>query len=165
MKKIILPVLFSVFLLTACSSSEAQHSGLISAETELFYSFGDVDIAGGLVSHNFGFVNDGEEPLQISNLSTSCMCTEAEVVLSDGEKSPVFGMHDKTEWNHFVEPGEKFEVLVTYDPMAHGPDAVGEINRSVTMFTSSEENGRVAVFDETSDLTFTQMNIHGLVYK
>ena len=138
-------------------------SGLVETESELFYDFGDVNIEGGFVDTTFSFVNDSDEDLTVVSLATSCGCTRAEVVLNDGSKSPVFGMHTKTEWNEVVPAGESFEVLVTYDPMAHGPDAVGPISRSVIMTTSSEENGRIAVIDPESGYAFTQMNIKGRV--
>ena len=65
--------------------------------------------------------------------------------------------------NAKFEPGELFHVFVTYDPLAHGPNAVGDVNRSIILSTTSEENGRTAVKFDDSDLTFTQMNIKGNV--
>lgn len=156
----------SLFVLSACSNSdlvEIGTSGVVASESELFYDFGDINIQGGLIDHTFLFTNDSEEDLVIMNLATSCGCTSAEVVLSDGTSSPSFGMHDSTQWNQTVVAGDSFEVLVTYDPMAHGPDATGEMNRSIIMTTSSQENGRTAVLDPSTGYAFTQMNIKGLV--
>lgn len=165
MKKLF--VLLTLFALSACSTAKvpdvASLSGMLVADSELFYDFGDLNIEGGLVDHSFSFTNDGEEDLVLMNLSTSCMCTEAEVVLPDGTKSPVFGMRSSTEWSYAVPAGESFEVLVIYDPMAHGPNATGEINRSVMMVTSSKENGRTAVIDPSTGYAFSQMNIKGMV--
>lgn len=166
MKKLLTLLTLSVFLLSACSSASQETlslSGKVSANSELFHDFGDVDIEGGLIDHRFSFTNVGEDDLMIMNLATSCMCTEAVVALSDGSESPVFGMHDPTQWNQIVPAGEDFEVIVTYDPMAHGPNATGEINRSVIMTTSSVENGRTAVIDPATGYAFTQINIKGMV--
>lgn len=166
MKKLLSVLALSVLAFSACSSSglvELGTSGMLVAESELFYDFGDINIEGGLIDHSFTFTNDSEEDLVIMNLSTSCGCTAAEVILSDGSTSPTFGMRDATQWNQVVPAGDSFEVLVTYDPMAHGPDATGEMNRSVIMTTSSHENGRMAVLDPSTGYAFTQINIRGMV--
>lgn len=164
MKKLISLLSLFVFTLSACSNAESSElSGLLVADSELFHDFGDINIEGGLINHRFEFSNQGEEDLMIMNLSTSCACTAAEVILSDGTQSPLFGMRDMTQWGETVAPGESFEVLVTYDPMAHGPNATGEMNRSVIMTTSSQENGRTAVMDPNLGDSFTQINIKGMV--
>jgi hypothetical protein len=148
---------------TDSSEDLAMESGFLAAEADLFYDFGPVNIEGGLVDHTFSLANEGEEDLMIYSLVTSCMCTEAEVILSDGTTSPAFGMHGSEAWSASVAPGDVFEVRVIYDPMAHGPNAVGAINRSVIMTTSSQENGRLAVIDPETGYAFTQINIKGEV--
>lgn len=166
MKKLLILLALFSFVLSACSTAnvvEVGTSGVIVAETELFHDFGDINIEGGLIDHSFSFVNDSDEDLMIMNLSTSCGCTAARVILADGMSSPTFGMHDSRQWNQWLGAGESFEVLVTYDPMAHGPDATGEMNRSIIMTTSSHENGRGAVLDPSTGYSFTQINIKGMV--
>jgi len=166
MKKLLTLFTLSLLPLSACTTSDLAEigtSGLVAAESELFYDFGDINIEGGLINHSFIFTNDSEEDLVIMNLSTSCGCTAAEVMLSDGTSSPTFGMNDSSEWNKTVSAGDNFEVIVTYDPMAHGPNATGEMNRSVIMTSSSMENGRTAVFDPSTGYAFTQINIKGMV--
>lgn len=167
MKKRFILLLLALVMFSGCATGDRSDavglSGMIVAESELFYDFGAIDIEGGLVDHTFSFTNEGQEDLVIMNLATSCGCTSAEVILSDGTESPTFGMHDSTEWNHAIAPGESFDVLVIYDPMAHGPNATGEMNRSVMMVTSSQENGRTAVLDPSTGYAFTQINIRGMV--
>ena len=169
LKKTILFFLAS-FLFVACTeeNQEESHldpkwSGEISSDDSLLYEFGDINIEGGLVSHTFSFTNSGDTPLYLYDMSTSCMCTEAQYILPDGTSSPTFGMDTDQAWSTEIAPGEDFQVLVTYDPMAHGPDAVGEINRSIIFHSSSIETDRIAVLDPELGTSFTQINIHGMV--
>lgn len=154
------------FILVACTNEESDPvmSGMIATEEPLLYEFGDINIEGGVVSYTFTFENVGEDKLYLYGAQTSCMCTEAQILLPDGSSSPVFGMHsDPWIYDGFIAPEESFQVQVSYDPMAHGPEATGEVNRSILLFTSSEENARLAVWDEEKGMSFTQMNIHGMV--
>lgn len=144
--------------LVGCSSSTniEKNLGMIEAKTELFHDFGAMDIQGGKVNHTFSFLNKSDQPLSLVDLKTSCMCTKAEIIDENGVKiSNAEGFK--------VLTGQEFDVLVTYDPLAHGPDAVGEVNRSIMLTTSSIENGRIAVKDKNSGYSFTQMNIKGEV--
>lgn len=155
MKKIF--VLSLILLLFGCSTitQAPSNSGKISSATDLFYDFGNMDINGGTQSHTFGFANEGPTPLYITDLKTSCMCTKAEI------KNDSLQTIETSQAK--FEPGEFFHIFVTYDPLAHGPNAVGDVNRSIILTTTSEENGRTAVKLENSELTFTQMNIKGNV--
>jgi len=156
MKKFTL--LFLCVFLAGCTSSTSieKNLGMVEAKSELFHDFGAMDIQGGKVNHTFSLLNKSEQALSLVDLKTSCMCTQAEIIDQNGVKvSNVKGFQ--------VLAGQEFDVLVTYDPLAHGPDAVGEVNRSIMLTTSSIENGRIAVKDENSGYSFTQMNIKGEV--
>lgn len=64
--------------------------------------------------------NTGGEPLQISQVQTSCMCTFAQVMIDD-EQSPLFNMEmhnppDVQTWKGIVEPGATAAVRVVYKP-------------------------------------------------
>jgi len=108
------------------------------------FDWGDINIEGGNVDKTFKFKNEGDKDLIIKSAGTSCMCTTAEVKLPDGTLSPKFGMHEKIIWGGIVKPGEEFEVKVVFDPLAHGPQGVGPIQRTVFIETSSEPNGNYA---------------------
>jgi len=156
MKKFTL--LFLCVFLAGCTSSTSieKNLGMVEAKSELFHDFGAMDIQGGKVNHTFSLLNKSEQALSLVDLKTSCMCTQAQIIDQNGVKvSNVKGFK--------VLAGQEFDVLVTYDPLAHGPDAVGEVNRSIMLTTSSIENGRIAVKDENSGYSFTQMNIKGEV--
>jgi hypothetical protein len=114
------------------------------------YDFGDIKIDGGLVSHKFEISNTGEGELKLSDISTSCMCTSAYLEFN-GEKSPKFGMHkNPIFWSQKIASGEKGTLEVIFDPMAHGPDAIGPITRNVSVY--SNDNGQKSV---KSIFTFT----------
>jgi len=155
-KKITLFLLCLFLVGCTPSTSIEKNLGMLEAKTELFHDFGAMDIQGGKVNHTFSLLNKSEQALSLVDLKTSCMCTQAEIIDQNGVKvSNVKGFQ--------VLAGQEFDVLVTYDPLAHGPDAVGEVNRSIMLTTSSIENGRIAVKDENSGYSFTQMNIKGEV--
>jgi hypothetical protein len=64
------------------------------------------------VSETFEIRNEGSGTLEITGVSTSCGCTTAEVADSS------------------VLPGESTELVVTYDPQAHG-GATGRFMRVI----------------------------------
>ena len=146
-------VLSAIFVATACSSSgsvditrlDETESGKIVPLGNVTFDWGDIDIQGGNVdSPLFKFKNDGDGDLIIKTANTSCMCTTATITLSDSTPSPAFGMHEAVNWGGIVAPGEEFTVKAVFDPLAHGPDAVGPIDRFITITTSSVSNGNYA---------------------
>lgn len=121
------------------SPGVASSNGLLSAEERAF-DFGSVSMAAGKVSHTFKIKNTGSEPLTITKIYTSCMCTEATFVKGDVRKGP-FGMPGHRfipKINEILNPGEEAEVLVAFDPAAHGPAGLGKTERIVTL----ENNGQ-----------------------
>ncbi len=141
-------VLFAFVTLSACAVSEdftsMENSGNLITSDSLIHDWGDINIQGGDVSHIFTFTNDGDESLYLKGAATSCMCTTAVYHLPNGKSSTVFGMHNNpTDWSAEIKPGENFEVEATFDPMAHGPDAVGVIQRSVTLATSDPDQANL----------------------
>lgn len=140
MKKLLLITGLLALFLSACTSTppeEITDSGIILPLDELSYDWGDISIDDGDVKHGFHFKNDSNEDLVLTGAVTSCMCTSSYIELPDGSMSPTFGMHGNEPWTYTVKPGEEFEVEVAFDPMAHGPDAVGVISRSITLFSSA----------------------------
>ena len=114
-------------------AANAISSGNIAAD-EAFYDFGKISMAGGRVSYRYSIKNASEAPASIKKIYTSCMCTEA--VFEDGKitKGP-FGMpgHGLSipAANVTMEPGSAAEIIVTFDPAAHGPAGVGRIEREI----------------------------------
>lgn len=138
--------LLALITLVACTStndgaesdfSNMENSGKLVANSQLVHDWGNINIQGGNVAHRFEFTNDSDQSLYLKGGQTSCMCTTAIYHLPDGNKSPVFGMHNKDgEWSAEIRTGESFEVEAIFDPLAHGPDGVGVIQRSVILLTS-----------------------------
>ena len=103
--------------------------------TEMSYDWGSISLNGGKVEKTFSIRNSGTGPLEIANVKSSCMCTEAQVTIN-GEKSPFFGMHASSSWLGSVQPGGTAELLVIFDPAFHGPSGVGQITRVISLETN-----------------------------
>lgn len=124
------------------SSLDAQlgGSGSLFAE-EQSYDFGEISMAKGDVSHQFKIKNSGSNPVEISKLYTSCMCTTASLVMGDNKRSGPFGMPGHgfvPKINKSLAPGEEAVIEVVFDPAAHGPAGVGRIERVVYVESGSD---------------------------
>lgn len=172
MKKLIIGTAFVsiALLLSACATNGSNpelasisDSGLVSVLGDTTYDWEDINIRGGDVEHVFTLKNAGDEDLIIKGANTTCMCTTAVVETESGVKSPKFGMHGKILWGYPIKPDEEFKVRVTFDPMAHGPDAVGPIKRSVFLYTSSKPNAEFTEVKSGSDAPATELKVIGNV--
>jgi len=94
-------------------------------------------------SADFTISNMGNKPLQISNISTSCDCTFAQVTIDD-QKSPSFSMHANPSWTGEIQPGKQAVLTAIYEP-AKMPVS-GEVERTVHLKTNDPQY---------SDLAFT----------
>ncbi len=135
---------------TAQLGSNSQSATLIASEPK--FNFGSVSMAAGKVNHLFAFKNTTAEPIQITRVYTSCMCTTALLKINGTEEGP-FGMPghmpvpsiDKT-----LAPGEEASIEAIFDPAAHGPSGLGHIERSILV---ENAGGLVAKFDFAADVT------------
>lgn len=109
------------------------------------HDWGDIDIQGGKVEATYPVTNEGDTTLKLYNVTTSCACTSAYLELGD-KSSPMFGMHSQSSYVMEVPPGETATVRAVFDPLFHGPDAVGEITRQITVMTNDPDH---------PELTFT----------
>ncbi len=106
---------------------------------ETFYDWGQIGINNGVVSKEFEVKNIGTGVLKLYNTQTSCSCTTAQL-LSNKSNSPLFKMHSKSAYVMDVEPGDSARVKVVFDPAFHGPNAVGPIERTITVTTNDPTN-------------------------
>ncbi|MBI4160395.1 MAG: DUF1573 domain-containing protein [Candidatus Yanofskybacteria bacterium] len=116
----------------------ASANSIVAEETS--FDFGEISMSDGKVSHVFKLKNSDKNPVELSKLYTSCMCTSAEFIRGEYNNGP-FGMPGHgfvPALNETVEPGQDFEVKVTFDPEAHGPAGVGPVNRIVYL---EQKNG------------------------
>lgn len=104
---------------------------------EANYDFGSVKINGGLVSHEYILENLSDKAVKIGEVFTSCMCTTARVTVGNKTYGP-FGMPghlSASKADAIVNSGEKVIVKATFDPAAHGPAGIGEIQRQIFLNT------------------------------
>lgn len=175
MKKNFFLLLLAVtsLIVVACASGNngdlslrnVSDSGKIMPTQDLSYDWKEIDIEGGTVDRQFAFKNDSNDDLILKGAVTSCMCTTATFELPNGEYSPAFGMHENKQWAYAVKPNEEFKVNVVFDPMAHGPEATGPIQRSIYLVTSSSPNGEYAKSDPQSGEVITELTLQGDVLK
>ena len=108
--------------------------GMLAA-LEQSFDFGTISMKAGNVSHMFQFKNTGEEPVTIGQMYTSCMCTNATLIIGGKEFGP-YGMPGHgfvPKVNKSIEPGGQASVEVVFDPAAHGPAGIGKIQRSIIL--------------------------------
>ena len=113
-------------------------NGVLAAR-ENNYDFGSISMAAGKVSKTFAIKNTGMDALAVSQLYTSCMCTEATLKIGGRSAGP-FGMpgHGFAQRiNETILPNEEAVVEVVFDPVAHGPAGVGRIERAVYLENSA----------------------------
>lgn len=103
------------------------------------FDWGDIGIDDGDVSHKFEIKNEGQDSLKLFNITTSCMCTNAQLI-TDNQKSPIFDMHSDSSYILELQPNESAKLNVTFAPDYHGPEGVGPITRIVTVETNDTNN-------------------------
>ncbi len=110
-------------------------------------NLGDVSIRKGTISTLFTVENMGSADLVIQDMETSCMCTEAALVLGNQE-GPRFGMRGHGArplgWSATLKPGQQAALKVYYDPTAHG-EILGPITRLVRIYSSDPNQPYVDV--------------------
>ena len=107
---------------------------------ETFYDFGTISMKDGNVSREFTVTNSTDTDITVSTILTSCMCTLAFIVGSDGSVKGPFGMPGMgyiPPANEIIKAGESRVIRVVYDPNAHGPACVGRTDRFVTLTDTS----------------------------
>lgn len=107
------------------------------------FNAGDISMAAGKYTTIYKVKNDGTTDLKISKIITSCMCTIAMFKI-DGRTSPAFGMpgmgSNTASWSETIKPGQTGDVEVIFDPLAHGPEATGPIDRTITITSNDPTN-------------------------
>lgn len=117
-----------------------------------FYDFGTISMKDGKVKTIFKIKNTTSETLTLSKLYTTCMCTEAKLVLNGVTEGP-FGMpgHGSIPvFNQMLEPNQEADIEVEYDPNAHGPTGVGVIERSIIL---EGKGGKMATLNIKANVT------------
>lgn len=118
------------------ATPSALPAGILSPD-KTSYDFGTISMAKGKVSTAFALTNMSSTSIQTSRLYTSCMCTSAKFV-QGGWASQEFGMPGHgflAPMERTIAPGQRAQIVVTFDPAAHGPAGVGKIARAVRLET------------------------------
>jgi hypothetical protein len=102
------------------------------------FSAGETDT----VSTTFTITNDGDEPLEIWGIETSCDCTVARLTI-DGKQSPDFKQTSNPQWTGRLAPGKDATLYVSYDPNMYLNR--GDIVRTVDMKTNDDTSPKVTV--------------------
>lgn len=110
------------------------------------FNAGDISMANGKYTTVYKVKNDGTADLKISKIITSCMCTTAMLKI-DGRTSPAFGMPGHNSggllWSETIKPGQTGDLEVIFDPLAHGPEATGPIDRTMTITSNDPTNPNI----------------------
>ncbi|MBI2450648.1 MAG: DUF1573 domain-containing protein [Candidatus Nealsonbacteria bacterium] len=90
----------------------------------------------------FEIRNAGSQPLVMSGLQTSCMCTFGQIIIGEN-KSPIFGMamHGNPKWQGSLEPGQTAVAKVIYRPYLM--PVQGPVERIFTFETNDPLNQKV----------------------
>ena len=125
--------LINILSVNKPASTDQNQSQPISA-TETLYDFGKISMQDGKVKHQYIIKNSAAEPITITKVHTSCMCTTAIIKVDDKQVGP-FGMegHGGTvpKIDFTIAPGKEGYVEAEFDPAAHGSAGIGNIERSV----------------------------------
>lgn len=119
---------------------EIRSQSDLSADQPSF-DFGTVSMAAGKVAHRFKINNANAAPIVIRKISTSCMCTTAQL-LKGGKRLAIYGMPGHgyvPNLDEPIAPKEEAMVEVIFDPAAHGPAGIGRVERLVTIYTGAEQ--------------------------
>lgn len=147
----LLIIVSGIALVSKSGPQELAVSQTVQAQiSETSHHWGDIPINNGNVKKTFEIKNDNQGILELANVSTSCMCTTAQVKIND-QTSPFFGMHANSSWIGEVPAGGTAEILVEFDPAFHGPNSVGQVTRQVTLETNDQNNPKIT-FDLTGNV-------------
>lgn len=148
-KKIIISLVLMTFIVVGggiflFSGSGAQPTMSVSKNAKVMvdqktYDWGKIPYSGGNVVKTFTIKNTGTDPLQLTNIKTSCACTKAQVIIGSAN-SPYFSMHTTSSWIGEVPAGKEAKLTVIFDPTFHGPSAVGPMTRIISMQTNDPAN-------------------------
>lgn len=117
MKSIVILAIVMSFSAVAFGQIELIPPGAHIKFEEYEYNFGDIT-QGDKVAYTFKFKNDGDAPLILSNVLTTCGCTA-----SSWPREP-------------IAPGEESKIDVTFNSTGK----VGHLNKVITIMSNASNN-------------------------
>jgi len=149
-------IIGAVVVVAGNGSQRASVQKTVGAKITLDHTskdLGDIPYEKGITYHSFQFQNAGTATLEVINIKTSCMCTNA-FFKQNGKESPQFGMSTPpSDWKGLLKPGEKAEIVAAFDAKYHGPQGVGPIARTVSFETNDPDH------------PYVEFNFNGTVVK
>lgn len=123
----VVAVMFAVVALPALAQTAEPQSATPKKGAQMTfvtnsYDFGDIARKGGDVECTFEFVNDGDTPLVITRVVTSCSCTKAEY-----SKKP-------------IPAGAKSTIKIVYEPHKKEP---GVFHKVIQIFTNTADKRKI----------------------
>lgn len=132
---ILIVVIWKGFSKTTPTMTSSDPNRPVVEVTEKAFDLGKMSVKD-VRDHEFTVTNKGKSDLLLTQFSTSCGCTTANVI-QDGKTSPKFSMHINSDWQTKLEPGKSLTVKAVYDPSAMPVE--GRVERTVT-FASNDPN-------------------------
>lgn len=129
MKTTIITLVAAALLAVVAVPAAAQKKGAQMTFKTNTYDFGDIPRKGGDVECVFEFVNDGDAPLVITRVITSCSCTKA--VYS---KKP-------------IAVGQTSTMKIIYEPHKKEP---GVFHKVIQIFTNAPESRKIVTVNGNS---------------
>lgn len=123
----VVAVMFAVVAMPALAQTAEPQSATPKKGAQMTfvtnsYDFGDIARKGGDVECTFEFVNDGDTPLVITRVVTSCSCTKAEY-----SKKP-------------IPAGAKSTIKIVYEPHKKEP---GVFHKVIQIFTNTADKRKI----------------------
>jgi len=132
-------IFFGGIFLLPRNSATLERKGSAQIEiSHLSFDLKKIPYSGGIVTHPFKIKNIGKGNLEIANIATSCMCTQA-YFKSGNIESPRFGMKGMSppsSWKAALKPGQEGEIIAVFDPSYHGPQGKGPVERIISFETN-----------------------------
>lgn len=135
-----------IVLMANAGSQSQSVEGAHLQVSETAWDIGNVAMSEGVNTKTVEITNDRAVAVTVIRMETSCMCTTAQLIHADGSESGIKGMvgHGITpSLSETIQPGETVKLLVRFDPNAHGPDATGPIQRSISIETNSKTQSKI----------------------
>lgn len=135
----------------ASESPLAQVVGGLAVSPQPF-DVGEVPYNGGIKRFKFKMKNETGNDLKLIRITTSCMCTQAAIKVGD-KATDFFGMDMYGAGNPKIDvtlaAGSESELLVSFDPTAHGPQGIGPFDRSIRLEFADPAGYKDVLFNGT----------------